>query len=118
MRSSIVLNPYELIYMITLITGFITIVLALLYYALKSKEARVTTVYLSGESESVIAWITPSIASLYWGFMKKFARSIYRVLVEKIHTGSLHDWFKFISSWFSILLITAIIVFILTLLVR
>lgn len=116
MRSSVVLNPYELVYATTLIMGFIAIVLTLLYYGLKSRGVRNTSVYLSGEPESVVSSITPSIASLYWGFMKKFAKSLYRILVEKIHTGSLHDWFKFLSSWFSVLLIIAIIVFILALL--
>ncbi len=114
MKNTVILSPYEVVYVTTLVTGFIVLLLITIYYALRSRRIRNTSVYLSGEPESVVSSITPSIASLYWGFIKKFAKSLYKVLVERVHTGSLHDWYKFLSSWFSLLLIIAIIAFILT----
>jgi len=104
-------KPYELVFLVTLSTLLALAFLALLYYSLKSKRLRLTTVYLSGEPENVVSSITPSVASLYWGFMKKFAKSLYNVLVEKVHTGNIYDWFKFISCWLSVLLIVAVAVF-------
>jgi hypothetical protein len=94
--------------------GAVALLLAitlLLYYMLKSRITRVSDVYLSGEPESVVSSISPSIASLYWGFIRRFARSIFNILVTKVHTGSLHDWYKFISSWYGILLLISIVVF-------
>lgn len=108
MRSSLVTSPYEVVYLTILTTGIVISLLLPLYYVLRSKRIRLTNVYLSGEPENVVAFITPSIMALYWGFMKKFAKSLYRILLEGVHTGSLHDWFKFLSSWLSILLIAAI----------
>jgi hypothetical protein len=116
MKNTVILNPYEVVYVTTLATGLIVLLLIAIYYALRSRRIRSTSVYLSGEPESVVSSITPSIASLYWGFMKKFAKSLYKLLVERVHTGSLHDWFKFLSSWFSLLLIIAIIIFMIALL--
>lgn len=115
MRWVVTLTPYEVVYITTLATGLVVSIIVIFYYLLKSKHMRRTNVYLSGEPESVITAITPSIATLYWGFMKKFAKSLYRVLVERVHTGSLHDWFRFLSSWLSVLLIVAVIIFIIAL---
>lgn len=88
---------------LALVTGF------LIYYALRSKSERVTDVYLAGEPESVVSMISPSIGALYWGFVRKFAKRLYEDLVGKVHTGSLHDWLRFISSWFGLLMLIAII---------
>lgn len=118
MALTIIVDTFKIIYITTIVTGFIFSVLLLLYYVLKSNRARITSVYLSGEGENVVSHITPSVGSLYWGFIKRFARALYRSLVEKVHTGSLHDWFKFLSSWFSILLLLAVIVFVLTVYLR
>lgn len=118
MKSTTIVNPYEAVFITTLLTGVTLAVLTALYYSLKSKRTRVTPVYLSGEPESVVVLVTPSIASLYWGFMKKFAKSLYDVLVNKVHTGSLHDWYKFLTSWLSLLLILAILIFTVALVVR
>ncbi|MEM4717976.1 MAG: sodium:proton antiporter [Desulfurococcaceae archaeon] len=118
MVFTIIIDTFKVIYITTIATGFIFSILLLLFYVLKSNRTRITSVYLSGEGENVVSHITPSVGSLYWGFIKRFAKTLYRSLVEKVHTGSLHDWFKFISSWFSILLLLAIIVFMLTLYLR
>lgn len=81
----------------------------LIYYTLRSKRERVTEVYLAGEPESAVSMISPSIGALYWGFIRKFAKELYEDLVGELHTGSLHDWLKFISSWFGLLMLIAFI---------
>jgi hypothetical protein len=91
----------------------VSAVLMTLYYSLKTKTSRVTDVYLSGEPENVVSMIMPSIAALYWGFIKRFAKSLYKALIDKVHTGSLHDWYKFISSWFALLILLAVIALVL-----
>jgi hypothetical protein len=129
MASLILPNPYEAITMgivsivrvepwlaATIASGIaigVSAVLTILYYSLKTKTNRVTDVYLSGEPENVVSMIMPSIAALYWGFIKRFAKSLYKALVDKVHTGSLHDWYKFISSWFALLILLAIIALVL-----
>jgi len=99
---------------VTISAGLVALLLAvitLLYYTLKSRVNRYSDLYLSGEPESVVSMLSPSIMALYWGFMRRFARSLYSVLVSRVHTGSLHDWYKFISSWFSLLLLASVIAF-------
>lgn len=112
------ISPYEAVYITTISTALVLAILIAIYYSLKARSTRETPIYLSGEPESVVSSATPSVGSLYWGFIKKFAKSVYRALVEEIHTGSLHDWYRFISSWLSILVITAIILSLVLLLTR
>lgn len=109
MKYMVLTNPVEALYLVTLLLGVVLLVLIVIYYSLKSKRIRYTTTYLSGEPESVVSSISPSIASLYWGFMRRFAKTLYRHLVESVHTGSLHDWYRFLSSWLALLLVMAII---------
>ncbi|MEL9939765.1 MAG: sodium:proton antiporter [Ignisphaera sp.] len=113
MRIAKIVDPFTAIYLITVFTIAILAVTIAVYYTLKSKRVRITSVYLGGEPENVVSMITPSVGALYWGFMKRFAKHLYEALVEKIHTGSLHDWQKFISSWLAILIIISIISFVL-----
>lgn len=112
MRIEVHVSPYIAISVATGLAGLVAVVLGVLYYLLKSKKVRETTVYLSGEPEEVVSMIVPSAAALYWGLMKRFAGSLYRTLMEKVHTGSLHDWFKFISSWLGLLLILSILMYV------
>ncbi|MEM4481239.1 MAG: sodium:proton antiporter [Desulfurococcaceae archaeon] len=111
-------SPYEAVYLTTVSAGLVLALLIFMYYLLKGKRVRETPVYLSGEPEVVVSSTTPSVGSLYWGFIRKFAKSIYSALIEKIHTGSLHDWYRFISSWLSILIITAIVLSLVVLFTR
>jgi len=104
-------SPYQAVSISAALLGLVLLVAAVLYYVFKSKRSRETPVYLSGEGEDVVSMIVPSVASLYWGFMKRFAKSLYKALIEKVHTGSLHDWYKFISSWFGALLLISILVY-------
>jgi len=104
-------DPYMAVAISIGVVALLLVITLLLYYMLKSRTIRVSEVYLSGEPESVVSMISPSVASLYWGFIKRFARSIFNVLITKVHTGSLHDWYKFISSWYGILLMISIVVF-------
>lgn len=106
-----IFDPFQTVLYVTIATGIVLGALLIIYSLISSKRVRTTAVYLSGEGEEIVSQLTPSIASLYWGFVKRFARSLYRSLVETIHTGSLHDWFKFISSWLSILILVAIVVY-------
>jgi len=50
--------------------------------------------------------------------MRRFARALYRSLVEEVHTGSLHDWFRFLSSWLALLIVMAVLAFIVYVFVR
>ena len=104
-------NPYIAVAISTGLTTISLIVVTLLYYMLKSRINRYSDIYLSGEPESVVSMLTPSIMALYWGFIKRFAKTLYNVLIIRVHTGSLHDWYKFISSWFSLLILISIVVF-------
>uniref|UniRef100_A0A7C2VLJ7 Sodium:proton antiporter n=1 Tax=Ignisphaera aggregans TaxID=334771 RepID=A0A7C2VLJ7_9CREN len=110
-------NSYDVVYIATIAAGLAFIVLSVLYYTTRSRRVRVTPVYLSGEKEDVVSSVSPSVATLYWGFMKRFARALYDALIGRVHTGSLHDWYKFLSSWLSWLLLLAIVVFVLILVV-
>ncbi len=112
MKTTLILDPAGALTITTFAMALSILVVFILYYALKSRRVRTSTLYLSGEPENVVSTPTPSIASMYWGFMKRFAKSLYRILVEEVHTGSLHDWARFISSWLAILIILAIIIFI------
>ncbi|MCY0868172.1 MAG: sodium:proton antiporter [Desulfurococcus sp.] len=96
-------------------SGVILLVLSILYYTLKSRRVRVSEAYLSGEGEDVVGELSPGVGSLYFSFMKRFAGSLYKVLTERVQTGSLHDWFNFISSWLGLLVLLAIVALILML---
>lgn len=104
-------DPNTAVLISTLLVAIVSLVISAIYYLVKSKRVRTTELYLSGEPETVVSMVTPSIAALYWGFMKKFASNLYKALVERVHTGSLHDWYKFISSWLGLLLILSIALF-------
>jgi len=94
------------------------IALLLVYESLKSRVTRETQIYLSGEPEEVVKEASPSVGNLYWGFIKKFARSIFNTLINKVQTGSIHEWFSFISSWLGILILLAVLMSALYLLAR
>ncbi|MGB9827833.1 sodium:proton antiporter [Thermosphaera chiliense] len=94
------------------------LVLLIIYQSLKSRVVRETKIYLSGEPEEVVREASPSVGNLYWGFIKKFARSIFNTLINKVQTGSIHEWFSFISSWLGILILLAVLMSILYLLAR
>lgn len=112
MRIIKVVDPFTAIYLTTLFVMIILVITAAMYYMLKSKRVRTSSVYLGGEHEGIVSMITPSVGALYGGFMKRFAKRLYDTLIEKIHTGSLHDWQKFISSWLALLIILSVISFI------
>ena len=104
-------DPFTAVFISTSLVAVLAVFTYALYYLLKSRRVRETTMYLSGEPEEVVSMPAPSVGALYWGFMKRFARSLYKALVESVHTGSLHDWFKFISSWLGFLLILLILIY-------
>lgn len=93
------------------------IVLLILYYMLKPRSQRITSVYLAGEGEEIVKSITPSPLNLYWSFIKRFAGKIYSYLSETMHTGSLIDWIEFMISWYGLLMILSILVIIMYILV-
>lgn len=104
-------DPNTAVFISTLLMTVVAILTSIIYYTVRSKRVRETETYLSGESENVVSMIIPSVAALYWGFMKRFAHNLYRTLLERVHTGSLHDWYKFISSWLGLLLVLSLVLF-------
>ncbi len=92
------------LYMFTAFT-----IILVVYEALRNKRVRYTGTYLGGEPEDIVSNPTPSPANLYWGFIKKFAGSLYHALRDRMHTGSLQDWLLFMSSWYGLLLLLSII---------
>jgi len=112
-----VLDPFTLVHVVTLAAVAAFAAAAAAYYALKSRRARETPVYLSGEPERVVSNVSPSVGALYWGFIRRFARGLYEALTEWVHTGSLHDWYRFLSSWLSFLLLAALAAGIIALLI-
>ncbi|MGC8953132.1 MAG: sodium:proton antiporter [Desulfurococcus sp.] len=115
MIIEVVMDPSITALIILAGSGLTLLVAATLYYLLKSRSVRTTELYLSGEGENVVSNLSPGVGSLYYGFMKRFAKNLYRVLAESVHTGSLHDWFNFIASWLGLLVLIAILVLILML---
>lgn len=93
--------------------GIAFTILYVFYNSLKSKSVRETHIYLSGEPEEVVKEVSPSIGHLYWGFIRKFAKNTYSIILNRIQTGSLQDWFDFISSWLGLLFLLAILMIIL-----
>ncbi|WP_440059646.1 sodium:proton antiporter [Thermogladius sp. 4427co] len=90
----------------------------LLYLAVRNKSVRYTEMYLSAEGEDVVSNPTPSVGGLYWGFVKSYARRLYKILAERVQTGSLVDWFYFISSWLGLLIILSVVLGIIYVFVR
>jgi len=109
--TTLQVTPYEAVAISAGVVALLLLVAVVLYYALKSRITRISDVYLSGEPESVVSTLSPSVAALYWGFMKRFARSIFNTLTSRVHTGSLHDWYKFISSWLGVLILISVVIF-------
>lgn len=103
-------NPIDVALAATAASALAFLALAALYFAVRPWGVRRTEAYLSGEGERVVSNLSPSVGALYWGFIRRFARELYEVLLGKVHTGSLHDWYRFISSWLAILLLLAVVV--------
>lgn len=103
MASSALADPAVAALLATGAWALASLALWLVYSALKNKRVRVTGAYLSGEGEEVVSNLSPGVGSLYWGFVKKYAKRVYGVLTERVHTGSISDWFTFISSWLGLL---------------
>ncbi|MEL9908362.1 MAG: sodium:proton antiporter [Desulfurococcus sp.] len=111
----VVMDPSIIALIILAGSGLTLLVVATLYHLLKSKTVRTTELYLSGEGENAVSNLSPGVGSLYYGFMKRFAKNLYRILIESVHTGSLHDWFNFIASWLGLLVLIAILILVLML---
>jgi hypothetical protein len=90
----------------------------LCYIGLRSKKVSYTGVYLSGEGEEVVSELTPSVGGLYWAFIRQYARRIYKLILERVQTGSLSDWFYYISSWLGLLVLLSVILSLLYLFAR
>ncbi len=85
------------------------IIVLLIYEGLRNKKTRFTETYLGGEPEDIVSNPTPSPANLYWGFVRRFARVLYRAVRDRMHTGNLQDWLLFMTSWYGLLLLVSII---------
>lgn len=107
--STIQLDVYHAVVFSALELLVLTITAYLLYIGLKSKSVRYTGVYLSAEGEEVVSELTPSVGGLYWAFIRQYARRIYKLILERVQTGSLSDWFYYISSWLGLLILLSII---------
>jgi hypothetical protein len=93
----------------TLYLTLTLLILLIIYRMIANRRFRVTTLYLSGEPEDVINTPTPSPANLYWGFIKRLARGLYTGIRDRMHTGNLQDWVRFMASWYGFLLLLSII---------
>ncbi len=107
--SAIQLDVYHAVVFSAIELLVLAITAYLLYIGLKSKSARYTGVYLSAEGEEVVSELTPSVGGLYWAFIRQYARRIYKLILERVQTGSLSDWFYYISSWLGLLILLSII---------
>ena len=111
-------NPVEVAIIASINMGIAMIILALIYYVLRPKTRRVTTVYLAGEGEEVVSSFSPSPLNLYWGFIKRFAKKLYKHFTEAMHTGNLMDWVGYMVSWYGLLIILSLLVLITYLIMR
>lgn len=118
MKVHYILDPGTLAVVVSLISIALFSMILVLYHTLKNKSERLTETYLCGESERAFSNLSPSVSSLYWGFMKKFTRKIYDALLNLIHTGNIQDWATFLTSWMGLLVLISILTFILHILVR
>ncbi|WP_434731090.1 sodium:proton antiporter [Thermogladius sp. KZ2Tp1] len=106
---------------VVLTTGLMVLVFAtlyVLYLLVRNKNVRYTEVYLSAEGEDVVSNPMPGVGGLYWAFIRQYARRVYRLLLDRVQTGSLADWFYFISSWLGVLVLLSIILSLLYLAAR
>ncbi len=92
--------------------------LGIIFLAVASSRRRFTDTYLGGEPESVVDTTTPSPMNLYWGFIKRFGRGLYRSIRDRFHTGNLQDWISLMASWYGLLIILSIILGIIYVAVR
>lgn len=118
MKVHYVLDPGTLAVLVSLISIVLFSVILILYYILRNRNERLTETYLCGESEKAFSNLSPSVSSLYWGFMKKFAKKIYDALINLVHTGNIQDWAMFITSWMGILILISILMFVLYVFMR
>ncbi|OYT38475.1 MAG: sodium:proton antiporter [Desulfurococcales archaeon ex4484_58] len=105
-------NPIDLTIAVTINLVIALLVLTIIYWILKPGSRRVTTVYLAGEGEEIVSSFSPSPLNLYWGFIKRFAKTIYKYLLEAMHTGDIHDWISYMVSWYGILILASLIILI------
>ncbi len=95
--------------LLSLYMATVLVFAAALFVAIANKRRRVTPIYLGGEAEELVANPTPNPIHLYWGFVKRYAASVYRVVREKTHTGNLQDWIRLMASWYGMLLFIALV---------
>jgi len=105
-------SPIDLTIVLTISLFISLTVLGLIYWMIRPKARRVTSVYLSGEGEEVVESLSPSPVNLYWSFIKRFAKLLYDYLTRAMHTGSLMDWVSYMVSWYGLLILVSIIVLI------
>jgi len=116
--STIQLDVYHAVVFSAIELLVLTFTAYLCYIGLRSKRVRYTGVYLSGEGEEVVSELTPSVGGLYWAFIRQYARRIYKLILERVQTGSLSDWFYYISSWLGLLVLLSVILSLLYLFAR
>ncbi len=102
-------DPGVLTIYLTLYLIAVSSLLGIIFLLVASRKRRITPVYLGGEPENVINTPTPSPMNLYWGFIKRFAKSLYVEIRDKTHTGNLQDWIKLMASWYGFLLLVSLV---------
>jgi len=112
---AIIMDPQMLIIISSASMFFIALVAGLIYLAMRSGRPSTTVseeareIYVCGEPPSVVSSPTGSTESMYWGFVRSIARTLYRYFRDLMHTGKLSDWAGYMSGWYGFLVVIALI---------
>ncbi len=113
MAVEVITNPQVAMLLCTLGSIFVGGIVALIYLLLKSSygssEGEAEEPYICGEPPTVVKSLTGPSEGMYWGFVKRVARSLYKYFRDLMHTGRLSDWAGYMSGWYGFLVITALI---------
>ena len=110
----IIVSPQVSIIIYTALMGFASLVTWVVFSLLKSRYSSSSSgessdVYIGGEPSSILSRLTESSESMYWGFVRYVARSLYKYFRDLMHSGKLSDWAGYMSGWYGFLMVLAII---------
>jgi len=112
---AIIMDPQTLIIVSSTSMFFVALVAGIVYLAMRSGKPSTTVseeareIYVCGEPPSVVSSPTGSSESMYWGFVRGIARTLYRYFRDLMHTGKLSDWAGYMSGWYGFLVVIALI---------
>ncbi len=105
-------NPLELALMLSICAisvSMIVLAIARITCAGHRRGGYSEDMYLGGESSSSLRIRIPSVTAMYWGLISRAFKRTFSALRDKVHSGILNEWFYYMSIWFFLLTVIAII---------